>query len=247
MSYDIFYKFIQTYSPKGFIGINPDDNLMLELEQMMEKNKQFFAVMDLIQMKLCFTSKRCKQMLGILPEAANPYHFFEATHPDDIRRHSLGRVKLFKVAQDIFIANQGLGLMSSNLRIRNSTGSYSCLLFQCYVFYSEIPYKTVYLFEVHTDIDWCKKIKHGYHYYVGNDLTNFRYPDKELLSQGNLFTDRQFEIIKLIASGLSSEQIAKKLFLSTFTVNTHRGNILKKSGKAHLSELIYDLHEQGLI
>ncbi len=64
---------------------------------------------------------------------------------------------------------------------------------------------------------------------------------------GNIFTDREFEIIRLIHGGLDSEQIAEKLFLSKHTVNTHRKNILGKTGKAHISDLIYDLHERGLL
>ena len=53
------------------------------------------------------------------------------------------------------------------------------------------------------------------------------------------------EIIKLIAAGMSSEQIAKKLFVSAHTVNTHRSNILEKSGKGHISELIYEMQNRG--
>jgi hypothetical protein len=247
MNYNLFYKFIECYAPSAFKGIDPNDPLLMELEQMMEQYNQFFSVLDVIQMKIMYTSKRCSQMLGVDPEVVTPYHFFEVTHPDDIQRHSLGRTKMLKMAQDLYIAKKGESLLSTHLKIREFTGKYSCLLFQCYVFYCETPVSTVYNFEIHTDIDSFKKIKHGYHYYIGNDLTNFKYPDKELLAKGNIFTDRQFEIIKLVASGLSSEQIAKELFLSTFTVNTHRANILKKSGKAHLAELIYDLQQQGLL
>jgi len=247
MSYNLFLKFIQTYSTSGFKGINPNDPLMLELDAMMEESNQFFAVLDVIQMKILFASKRSTQMIGIEPEEVTPYHFFEATHPDDIQRHCLGRIQLFKMAHNLYIAEKGNVLLASHLKIRNSNGKYTNLLFQCFLFYCEFPLKTVYAFEIHTDIDSFKKSKHAYHYYVGNDLSYFRYPDNELLAKDCNFTNREFEIIKLVAQGLSSEQIAEKLFLSTYTINTHRANILKKSGKAHLSELIYDLHEQGLI
>ena len=82
---------------------------------------------------------------------------------------------------------------------------------------------------------------------MGNDLSYFRYPDEELLMTGNIFSDREFEIIKLIQEGFDSEQIAEKLFLSKHTVNTHRKNILDKTGKAHISDLIYYLEENGLL
>ena len=87
--------------------------------------------------------------------------------------------------------------------------------------------------------------KQGYHYYVGNDLSKFKYPDDELLKIGNDFTKREFEIIKLIELGLNSEQIAEKLFVSHFTINAHRANILKKSNKTCMSELIHFLNTNG--
>ena len=64
---------------------------------------------------------------------------------------------------------------------------------------------------------------------------------------GNVFTNREFEIIKLIAQGLESHEIAEKLFLSVHTVNTHRRNILSKTGKRTTHELVHELKERGVI
>jgi len=246
-SYDLFFRFIETFAPSGFTGINPNHPLYLELEKMMLLNNQFFFIADAIQLKIVFTAKRSVEMIGVQPADLNPYHFFEATHPDDIQRHSLGRSKLFKLAQDFFIAENGSALASTNLRIRKPRGGYSNLLFQCYVFFQEKPTKTSYILQVHSNIDWCKKIKNGFHYYTGNDMSYFRYPDKELLLHGNILSDREFQIIRLIEAGMTSEQIAEKLFLSKHTINTHRSKIVRKTGKTHIADLIYDLKEQGLL
>lgn len=245
--YNLFFKFIETYSPTAFKGIDYENKLMMELESMMEKNNQFIYVADAIHMKILYASKRSTEMIGVEPKDVSFYHFMEATHPNDIQRLNIGRTKLIKWAQDFFIAGKGSTLMSTNFKIRNANGAYSNYLMQNYLFYSSIPYKTVFFLKVHTNIDWCKKIKHGYHYYIGNDLSYFRYPDKEMLQMGNVFTKREFEIIKLIEEGLSTEQISKKLSLSPYTVDTHRGNILKKTHKYHISDLIYDLKERGLL
>jgi DNA-binding NarL/FixJ family response regulator len=82
---------------------------------------------------------------------------------------------------------------------------------------------------------------------MGSDLSLFRFPDENLLKISHNLTTREFEIIKLIESGFSSKQIAEKLFLSVYTVSTHRTNILTKTGKATISDLIYALKEQGLL
>jgi len=245
--YSLFFRFIETYTPKGFDGIDPSDPLLKELERMMEMNNQFIYVADAIHMKIHFTSKGSKEILGIPPEELSFYHFMEATHPIDIQRLNLGRARLLKLAQDLYIAENGYSILSTNYKIRNTTGVYTDFLIQCYIYYTTIPYKTVFFLKIHTNIDWHKKIKHGYHYYVGNDLSYFRYPDEELLQKGNIFSEREFEIIRLIESGMGSDKVAEKLFLSVHTVNTHRRNILEKSGKESISELIFDLKDRGVL
>jgi DNA-binding CsgD family transcriptional regulator len=51
-------------------------------------------------------------------------------------------------------------------------------------------------------------------------------PNEDLAS----LTDRELEILKLIATELSNVEIAMKLDISRRTVETHRKNIMKKVG-----------------
>ena len=245
--YGLFLKFFDTYAPVGFKGIDPADPLMVDLENMMEINDQFLYIGALTKMEIIYVSKRSVQMMGIKPEDLHPNHFFQASHPDDIIRASLGRVRIFKMAHNVSVAKAGYSLMSSNFRMRNAQGRYSNLLMQMYVFYRKLPYESTFLIKVHTNIDWCRKLKYGYHFYTGDDLSYFRYPDEEMLMTGVPFSNRELEIIHLIESGLNSYQIAEKIFLSPQTVYTHRRNILKKSGKTTLSDVIYDLKERGVL
>jgi hypothetical protein len=150
-----------------------------------------------------------------------------------------------KIAQDIYTEKKGIGLISSNFEFRNPQGSYSNLLVQCYLFYVADPHNTVFEIQIQTNIDWYKKFQRGNHYYVGNDMSFFRFPDEALLNIGNMFSKREFEIIRLIESGLNSEQIGEKLFISKHTVNTHRSKILRKTEKTQISDLIYSLKESG--
>ncbi|MCW3076220.1 MAG: hypothetical protein JWO32_829 [Bacteroidetes bacterium] len=53
---------------------------------------------------------------------------------------------------------------------------------------------------------------------------------KSLGCDGMSVTDREIDIIRAIAEGLSNKLIADKLKLSTHTVNTHRKNIMNKLG-----------------
>lgn len=51
-------------------------------------------------------------------------------------------------------------------------------------------------------------------------------------------SSRELEILKLIATGKSSKEIAEKLYISKNTVDTHRRNILDKTGLKNSKELI---------
>jgi DNA-binding NarL/FixJ family response regulator len=52
------------------------------------------------------------------------------------------------------------------------------------------------------------------------------------------FTQRELEILKEIASSLSSQQIADKLYISKRTVDNHRTSIMMKSGMKNTAGLI---------
>lgn len=60
-------------------------------------------------------------------------------------------------------------------------------------------------------------------------------------------TKREIEIIKLIADGLTSQEMADKLFISPRTVETHRANLLKKVGVKNAIELVKKVEQLKLI
>ncbi|SIO51355.1 response regulator [Chitinophaga niabensis] len=60
-------------------------------------------------------------------------------------------------------------------------------------------------------------------------------------------TVREKEILGLIASGITTPRIAEMLFLSKFTVENHRKNLLHKLNAKNVAELINSATRQGLI
>lgn len=60
-----------------------------------------------------------------------------------------------------------------------------------------------------------------------------------------LLSDREFQVLRMIASGKTVKEIADELFLSVKTVSTYRARILEKSGMKTTAELIrYALQSQ---
>lgn len=60
-------------------------------------------------------------------------------------------------------------------------------------------------------------------------------------------TDRELEIIRLVAQELSTNAIAEKLFISPGTVETHRHNILRKLGVKNSIGIIKYAVKHGLL
>ena len=60
-------------------------------------------------------------------------------------------------------------------------------------------------------------------------------------------THREREILQLVASGLTNQQIADQLFTSKRTVESHRQNLLDKTGAPNTAALIKYAMEYGLL
>lgn len=77
--------------------------------------------------------------------------------------------------------------------------------------------------------------------YVSNELNLNLYQHiglkKNNISSVSL-TPRETEIIRYISSGMTNQEIAQKLFLSTSTVDTHRKNILAKLNLKNTAALV---------
>jgi len=59
-------------------------------------------------------------------------------------------------------------------------------------------------------------------------------------------TERQQEVLQLIADGYTTQEIAEKLVISPYTVQTHRHNIMRKLGLHSRTELIKYAIRHGL-
>ena len=64
---------------------------------------------------------------------------------------------------------------------------------------------------------------------------------------GNGITQRELDVLKLLAKGKTSSQIGEKLYISESTVITHRKNMLGKFGLNNTSELIAFAFKSGML
>jgi DNA-binding NarL/FixJ family response regulator len=70
----------------------------------------------------------------------------------------------------------------------------------------------------------------GERFFCGYSLLHLQSQPAVIPSQLALLSERETEIVNLIATGMANKAIAEQLFLSIHTVSTHRKNIIKKLG-----------------
>lgn len=80
-------------------------------------------------------------------------------------------------------------------------------------------------FEEELFIEAIKNIQKGFGFFPLLEIKN----DVNATNIYNL-TNREVEVINLISNELSTKEIAKTLFLSEYTIQTHRKNIIRKTG-----------------
>ncbi|WP_276090572.1 response regulator transcription factor [Pedobacter sp. JY14-1] len=64
------------------------------------------------------------------------------------------------------------------------------------------------------------------------------YPSKNISDTPIDFSEREFEILHLIAEGMTNQEISEKLFISKRTVEGHRQSLLEKTGSRNTATLI---------
>ena len=100
--------------------------------------------------------------------------------------------------------------------------------------------------DIHEIVDSVRETAAGGRFFCGQILNTIR---KESIDVNDLeltefnceavsITERELEIITLIAEGYTNVEIAEKLFLSPHTVNTHRKNILQKLGVNNTAAIV---------
>ncbi|MGE7825443.1 response regulator [Paenibacillus sp. NPDC093718] len=94
--------------------------------------------------------------------------------------------------------------------------------------------------------DAIKTVYHGHHVLQDVVLDKIKSglspgkPDKEDKADKfdrSLFTERELDIMALIAKGLANKEISKKLFISEGTIANHITSVLSKTGLEHRTQI----------
>ncbi len=96
------------------------------------------------------------------------------------------------------------------------------------------------------DVTWMKP-KIGAWQLLGKESEFFDFNIPEILSFKGVLSASEIKVLKLVARGFHSRDIAEQLFISRHTVATHRRNMIKKMDVANTPELLTLARDMNLI
>jgi DNA-binding CsgD family transcriptional regulator len=133
------------------------------------------------------------------------------------------------------------------LRIKSKSGEYKHILQYCSVL--EHCQEIKKTFSVCTDVTFLGlkyKANPVFHFQESKSLFNTRQYRNLISEKWQMLTLREIEILELITKGNTSKKISEKLNISILTVNKHRQNIINKTSKSSIKELINEIFYGGL-
>ncbi|QHT66116.1 PAS domain-containing protein [Rhodocytophaga rosea] len=170
-------------------------------------------------------------------------------HPDDTAPVAKLMRKIWVYLMAVPAHERESCQFSCDYRLRKADGSYVRLLEQSRVFQTDTQGNITHIFGVWTDISHWKKneiLTASIQSSENGNCLVCTSVDTQLQPQHTV-SKREQEVIKLIAEGLNSQEIADRLGISFHTITTHRNNIREKTNCRKVSELIrYAIHN-GMI
>lgn len=210
----------------------------------------YYYIIDFFDMSLSHVSPSIEDIHGFDSKTVTFDDIINSIHPEDMEFVSKAEKTNLNFLYNV-IGKENVLHYKTNFCFRSKfkNGVYGMLNHQAIILTTDEHGGFGKSLNIHTRIDHITKI--NYHTISLIGLNGHpSYFDIKINFKKNdyiLFSDREIEIIKLIAEGFHTLKIAKNLHISENTVKTHRKNINKKSGCTNATTLINKCISMGLI
>ncbi|MBB6500875.1 LuxR C-terminal-related transcriptional regulator [Pedobacter cryoconitis] len=214
----------------------------------------YYYVVGFYDRQIKYMDPSVVEILGLEPESATAEKILDRIHPDDInyvtQTESASLKFMFdKVGRD---SVRSYYKTTYCLRLKVADGGYELFHNQSILLSNDDTGRITQVLHIHTNVSHITTVNNYMPSLVGIKGEKKVWPininrESENHALNLQFSKRETEIIKLIALGYKSEEIADSLFISVHTVHTHRKNITRKSGVKTSSELISLCVKDGLI
>jgi DNA-binding CsgD family transcriptional regulator/PAS domain-containing protein len=199
-----------------------------------------------------FVSEQTERLLGHSPQLflRKGIEFtYQLLHPEDAPHYSHFMRQIWQYLLALPAHKREDHGFNCDYRLRKADGSYVRLLEKTIILQTDRKGNVTHLLGVWTDIGEWKKtdVMSASVVYKGGQACLVCTSAGGQPSPGKLLSKREKEILKLVALGYNSKQIADQLYISFHTVNRHRQNIIDKTGRKNTGELVQYAINNGII
>lgn len=177
--------------------------------------------------------------------------FLNLVHPDDQGFVLRAEDATLKKIAEIGFENHLYLKTSYNIRMRIHDGSYHLFHHQSIRLAKDESGRISTVLNIHTDIHHITKTNNYIALVTGvgerNDYFQINLSLEDEHFELPKLSKREMEVLGLLAQGLTSKDIADRLYISLQTVHVHRKNLLKKTKANNLGALIKYSLEVGLV
>jgi len=139
-------------------------------------------------------------------------------------------------------------MFSMDFRYKTAGGKYVRMLRHSGMLTKDKKNNMVHTISVMHDISFLKRQKKIELFLSGDEIKGYKFPSDELIAyMQHTFTKREMEILRLMADGKNSKEISEDLFISAFTVDTHRKRMLKRTKLNNSTELVVFAIDNNII
>lgn len=227
-----------------------DFRLQQRLLDIFHVGNYYFYFFDIKNLEFRYVSPGVKNVLGFDANEVSVPMIMSRIHPDDqpvFLNHEAAVVDFVKTLPTEKIDKYK---MSYDYRILNRDGQYVRILQQAVAMQYKDNNSLLLTMGVHTDISHLKKSNTSVLSFIGleGEPSYIDVKAKEIYKpSGEVFTKREKEVLYYVLKGEQSQAIAKKMFISKHTVDTHRKNILAKTDTKNTIELAMKIVSEGLL
>jgi two-component system, NarL family, response regulator NreC len=82
---------------------------------------------------------------------------------------------------------------------------------------------------------------------LASNLLEFALPERARKKTQDVLSDRELQVLKLVAEGFSSREISEQLYIGVKTVETYRGRFAEKLGLKSRTDIVRYALEIGLL
>lgn len=170
--------------------------------------------------------------MGYEKESITVPFFISLIHPENLPYFVFFEKEVVRFFNQLSIAQLLKYKVRYDYRVKTKNGQYVRILHQMIALLPDEDNEVSKTLCYHTDITYLKEKGKPLLSFIGMDgAPSFVDVSTDIDIQSpfvSSLSKREIEIVKFLAEGLTSNQIASSLHISPYTVKTHRKNILKK-------------------